>query len=89
MARKQFRATDEPIGDVTQFRPNSGRPNPSRRARTELEFDEPTVLGALFGQFDSNLVLIENRLGVYISARGNRIAIEGNEDNVARARNPT
>jgi phosphate starvation-inducible PhoH-like protein len=86
MARKQFRATDEPIGDVTQFRPNSGRPNPSRRARTELEFDEPTVLGALFGQFDSNLVLIENRLGVYISARGNRIAIEGNEDNVARAR---
>jgi phosphate starvation-inducible PhoH-like protein len=31
-------------------------------------------------------VLIENRLGVYISARGNRILIEGNEDGVARAR---
>jgi phosphate starvation-inducible PhoH-like protein len=86
MARKQFRATDDTIGDVAQIRPNSPRPNPSRRARTELEFDEPAVLGALFGQFDSNLVLIENRLGVYISARGNRLAIEGNEDNVARAR---
>ena len=58
----------------------------SRRARAEVEFDEPTILGALFGQFDSNLVLIENRLGVYIAARGNRIQIEGSEDAVARAR---
>ncbi len=57
-----------------------------RRARAELEFDEPMVLGALFGQFDSNLVLLENRLGVYIAARGNRIQIEGSEDSVARAR---
>jgi hypothetical protein len=42
--------------------------------------------GALFGQFDANLVHIENRLGVYISARGNRVQIEGPEDAVARAR---
>jgi phosphate starvation-inducible PhoH-like protein len=57
-----------------------------RRARTEIEFDEPAVLGTLFGQFDANLVHIENRLGVYISARGNRVQIEGPEDAVARAR---
>ena len=57
-----------------------------RRARAELEFDEPGVLGALFGQFDANLVQIENRLGVYIGARGNRVQIEGGEDAVARAR---
>lgn len=44
------------------------------------------MLGALFGQFDANLVLIENRLGVFISARGNRVQIEGTEDGVARAR---
>jgi phosphate starvation-inducible PhoH-like protein len=56
------------------------------RGRTELEFEEATMLGALFGQFDANLVLIENRLGVYISARGNRVQIEGPEDGVARAR---
>jgi phosphate starvation-inducible protein PhoH and related proteins len=40
----------------------------------------------LFGQFDSNIVHIENRLGVYIAARGNRVQIEGPEDAVARAR---
>lgn len=44
------------------------------------------MLGALFGQFDANLVLIENRLGVFISARGNRVQIEGSDDGVARAR---
>jgi phosphate starvation-inducible PhoH-like protein len=57
-----------------------------RRARVELEFDEPEVLGALFGQFDANLVQVENRLGVFIAARGNRIQIEGADDAVARAR---
>jgi phosphate starvation-inducible protein PhoH and related proteins len=57
-----------------------------RRARVEVEFDEQTVLGALFGQFDTNLVQLENRLGVYISARGNRVQIEGPEDAVARTR---
>ncbi|MEO7247002.1 MAG: PhoH family protein [Novosphingobium sp.] len=62
------------------------RPEPPKRARAELEFDEPAVLGALFGQFDANLVQLENRLGVYIAARGNRIQIEGAADAVARAR---
>jgi phosphate starvation-inducible PhoH-like protein len=76
MARKTARATN-----VAQF-----RTEPPRRARAELEFDEPATLGALFGQFDANLVQIENRLGVYIGARGNRVQIEGSEDSVARAR---
>ena len=76
MARKAARA-DNPA----QFRPET-----HRRARVEIQFDEPTLLGALFGQFDANLVQVENRLGVYIAARGNRIQIEGPEDAVARAR---
>ncbi|MFA7587170.1 MAG: PhoH family protein [Novosphingobium sp.] len=75
MARKNDRGHD-----VAQFRPDP------RRYRAELEFDEPAILGPLFGQFDANLVLIENRLGVFISARGNRIQIEGPEDSVGRAR---
>jgi phosphate starvation-inducible protein PhoH and related proteins len=58
----------------------------SRRARVEVEFDNQAVLGRLFGEFDANLVLIENRLGVYIAARGNRVVIEGTEDDVARTR---
>ncbi len=77
MARKAARAHN-----VAQI-----RSEPPQRARAELEFDEPAVLGALFGQFDANLVQLENRLGVFISARGNRIQIEGRSDDVARARN--
>ncbi len=75
MARKPARAYHEA---PTRLAP--------QRGRTELEFEEATVLGALFGQFDANLVLIENRLGVYIAARGNKAQIEGPEDGVARAR---
>ncbi len=56
------------------------------RARLELEFDRPALLGGLFGQFDQNLIAIENRLGVYIAARGNRVALEGDPLGIARAR---
>ena len=57
-----------------------------RRAQIDVEFENQSLLGALFGQFDANLVQVENRLGVFISARGNAIHIEGPEDSVARAR---
>ncbi len=57
-----------------------------RRARAEVSFDNQSLLGALFGQFDANLVQVENRLGVFISARGDEVQIEGPEDSVARAR---
>jgi len=77
MVRKSARADDT----LTQLRPET-----HRRARVEVSFDGPGVMGALFGQFDANLVQVENRLGVYIAARGNRIQIEGPEDSVGRAR---
>ena len=57
-----------------------------RRAQVDVSFDNQSLLGALFGQFDANLVQVENRLGVFISARGDQIHIEGPEDAVARAR---
>ena len=57
-----------------------------RRARVDLTFENQSLLGPLFGQFDANLVQVENRLGVYIHARGHQVVIEGAEDNVARAR---
>jgi phosphate starvation-inducible PhoH-like protein len=62
------------------------RRDAARRARAEVRFDEQAMLGALFGEFDANLVQIENRLGVLIAARGNKVVIEGGEDDVARAR---
>ncbi|TNE39521.1 MAG: PhoH family protein [Sphingomonadales bacterium] len=56
------------------------------KARLELTFDKPHLLGTVFGQYDQNLVAIENRLGVYIGARGNRLQIEGEAEAAARAR---
>ncbi|WFL76563.1 PhoH family protein [Altererythrobacter arenosus] len=57
-----------------------------RRAKAEMSFEDQSLLGALFGQFDANLVQVENRLGVFISARGDKLMIEGPEDSVARSR---
>ena len=56
------------------------------RARLELEFEQPYLLGPLFGDYDRHLVMIEDRLGVNIAARGNRVMIEGEPDSAARAR---
>jgi phosphate starvation-inducible PhoH-like protein len=56
------------------------------RARLELEFDQPYLLGPLFGDYDRHLITIENRLGVHISARGNHVQIEGDPDAASRAR---
>ena len=60
--------------------------NEQGRARLELEFDEPYLLGPLFGDYDRHLITIEQRLGVHIAARGNRVQIEGEADAAARAR---
>ncbi|WP_260483531.1 PhoH family protein [Sphingomicrobium flavum] len=55
-------------------------------AKLELEFDQPYLLGPLFGEFDRHLVIIEDRLKVKIAARGNRVVIQGEPDDTARAR---
>jgi phosphate starvation-inducible protein PhoH and related proteins len=56
------------------------------RARLELQFEQPYLLGPLFGDYDRHLVMIEDRLSVHIAARGNRVMIEGEPDAAARAR---
>ena len=55
-------------------------------SRLEMSFDKPHLINSVFGEFDRNLVTIENRLGVYISARGNRVQIEGEAGATARTR---
>ena len=60
--------------------------NEQGRARLELEFDEPYLLGPLFGDYDRHLITIESRLGVHINARGNRVQVEGDADAAGRAR---
>ncbi len=67
----------------------SRKPVPAKSgepARLDVVFDKPQLLGQLFGEFDQNLVLIENRFGVYIKARGNKIQIEGEAESIGRAR---
>jgi phosphate starvation-inducible PhoH-like protein len=59
---------------------------PGDRARIEVVFDRPQLLGAVFGHYDQNLVAIENALGVYIAARGNKLQIEGEASAIGRAR---
>lgn len=65
------------------------KPTPARvgePARLEVIFDKPQLLGRLFGEFDQNLVAIENRFGVYVAARGNKLQIEGEAEAIGRAR---
>ena len=74
----------------TEFNPATSQSTTSMddfgRARMELDFDQPYLLGPLFGDYDRHLVMIEQRLGVNISARGNRVMIDGEPDAAARAR---
>ena len=56
------------------------------RVRLEIEFDKVQLLGPLFGQYDQNLIALEGQLGVYISARGNRVVVEGQAEAAARTR---
>ena len=80
MGRKPSRAADPALS------PDPVAQREIRRAQIDMSFDNQSLLVPLFGQFDANLVQVENRLGVFISARGDTLHIEGPEDSVARAR---
>ena len=58
----------------------------SDRVRLDIEFEKVYLLGSLFGEHDQNLIALEGQLGVYISARGNKVQVEGEADVAARAR---
>ncbi|MES2067018.1 MAG: PhoH family protein [Pseudomonadota bacterium] len=67
----------------------SRKPVPAQsgdRSRAELVFDRPQLMAQLFGEFDQNLLALENKLGVYITARGNKVGLEGSAEAVAQAR---
>ncbi|MBL4757019.1 MAG: PhoH family protein [Rhizobiales bacterium] len=44
-----------------------------------ISFEDNSLLSSVFGNFDQNLALMEHRLGVEISARGNHVSIRGGE----------
>jgi phosphate starvation-inducible PhoH-like protein len=57
-----------------------------RRDRIVVAFDDNRLTQELFGEFDQNLALIEQRLGVEAVARGNEVTLSGSADAIAQAR---
>ncbi|HSR71245.1 MAG TPA: PhoH family protein [Kiloniellales bacterium] len=50
-----------------------------------VQFDDNSLLPALFGEHDQHLARLETQLGVQLAARGNRVAISGPPDAVRAA----
>ncbi len=51
-----------------------------------LVFEDNRLIGPLYGQFDQHLALIEQKLGVDATARGNQVTIRGSHEAASRAR---
>ena len=59
---------------------------PDNTTQLALTFDDNRLASALFGQYGQNLALIERRLGVVATSRGNQVALEGPRDGREQAR---
>jgi phosphate starvation-inducible PhoH-like protein len=59
---------------------------PDGAAQIVLTFDDNRLAPTLFGQYGQNLALIERRLGVVATSRGNQITIEGAREPCEQAR---
>ncbi len=59
---------------------------PDGATQIALTFDDNRLASALFGQYGQNLALIERRLGVVATSRGNHVTIEGSRDACDQAR---
>ena len=55
-------------------------------SEARLQFDDNSLLPALYGAHDRNLARLEQKFGVSMRARGNELAIAGPESAVAAAR---
>ncbi len=51
-----------------------------------LEFDDNSLLSALYGEYDEHLARIEQELGVSLASRGNQVAITGSAGDTEIAR---
>ncbi|WP_062014648.1 PhoH family protein [Aureimonas sp. AU4] len=58
----------------------------SDMAHVVLTFDDNRLAGALFGQFDEHLALIEQKLHVDARARGNKVELRGDPTSCDQAR---
>ncbi|MEX0853732.1 MAG: PhoH family protein [Bauldia sp.] len=58
----------------------------AEKSHVVVAFDDNRLIPALFGEFDQNLALIEQRLDVDAAARGNQVTLSGSPDALTRAR---
>jgi phosphate starvation-inducible PhoH-like protein len=59
---------------------------PDNATQVVLTFDDNRLASALFGQYGQNLALIERRLGVVATSRGNHVTLAGSREASERAR---
>src|SRR6516162_1142058 len=59
---------------------------PGSPTQIVLTFDDNRLASALFGQYGQNLALIERRLGVVATSRGNHVTLEGPREGCEQAR---
>src|SRR5271155_2300424 len=59
---------------------------PDNTAQAALTFDDNRLASSLFGQHGQNLALIERRLGVVATSRGNQVTLEGPREACEQAR---
>jgi phosphate starvation-inducible PhoH-like protein len=59
---------------------------PDNAAQITLTFDDNRLASALFGQYGQNLALIERRLGVVATSRGNQVTLAGSRESREQAR---
>lgn len=59
---------------------------PAAAAQLELAFDDNRLAAQLYGDFDQNLALIEQRLAVSATPRGNHVMLRGSNSGIDQAR---
>ena len=59
---------------------------PNDSVQIALSFEDNRLASALFGQYDQNLALIERRLGIAATSRGNHVTLEGSRAPCEQAR---
>lgn len=64
----------------------SGQNGASDTTQIELAFDNNRLATILFGQYDQNLALIEQKLGIDARARGNNVLLNGSERETNQAK---
>ncbi len=65
---------------------DAAMPRGEETTHVVVAFDDNRLVPELFGEFDQNLALLEQRLGIDAVARGNQVTLTGNPEALARAR---